>query len=152
MTRKTRESDEIELFSDAWWKKVNCKKLNVRDELDLDRKYGPRYPALPSLEKWRKLDKQRDLTDEEGRAYGRSVGEAIRALQWKELCGARNPEVSMRCTVQNTCGTDNTAAGEEARYRLWVDVTLPMMRLVREMFPRHRGNSSRGRKITRKAA
>ena len=46
---------------------------------------GPAYPDLPELAKWRALAKARPLDGDETRAYGRAVGEAIRALQAREL-------------------------------------------------------------------
>ena len=51
--------------------------LNGRPEPE---KWGPVYPALPSVEKWRKLNRARDLSDDEIRSYGAAVGAAIRAL------------------------------------------------------------------------
>ena len=89
--------------------------------------WGPVYPNLAGLEKWRKLERKRELTDEETRAYGRAVGEAIRRLNRP----AKSGPINLRCTVQNTCGTDNTAAGEDKRYRHWVDVRLPALRAER---------------------
>jgi hypothetical protein len=44
------------------------------------KEWGPIYPALPGLDKWRKLDRSRELTDSETCAYGVAVGAAIRAL------------------------------------------------------------------------
>jgi hypothetical protein len=82
--------------------------------------WGPLYPTLPGVEKWRKIDRKRPLTPQETRDYGAAVGAAIRALQRRELCGDTRIEVDLRCTVRNTTKTDNTAAGEEARYQDWL--------------------------------
>lgn len=95
-------------------------------------KWGPVYPNLAGVEKWRRLERKRALTDEETRAYGRAVGEAIRRLNRPPRSGP----ISLKCTVQNTCGTDTTAAGEAERYQHWVNVRLPAIRaarLAREM-------------------
>jgi hypothetical protein len=46
---------------------------------------NPVYPALPSVNKFRKLAGNRELTAEETKAYGRSVLEGIRALQRQEI-------------------------------------------------------------------
>lgn len=46
---------------------------------------NPVYPALPSVNKFRKLANKRDLTAEETKAYGRSVLEGIRQLQRQEI-------------------------------------------------------------------
>jgi hypothetical protein len=56
--------------------------------------HGPAYPPLPSVEKWRRLERKRDLTPDETRSYGRAVLAAIRLLN-------RPPgrvEVDLRCT------------------------------------------------------
>lgn len=98
--------------------------LNGRPEPE---SWGPRYPNLASVEKWRRLNRKRDLTDAETRAYGAAVGEAIRRLNRPP----KSAPISLKCTVQNTCGTDNTAAGEAERYRLWVEVRLPALRAAR---------------------
>jgi hypothetical protein len=89
--------------------------------------WGPVYPHLAGVEKWRKLERKRELTDAETRAYGAAVGEAIRRLNRPPRSGP----ISLKCTVQNTCGTDNTAAGEAQRYRHWVEVRLPAIRAAR---------------------
>ena len=98
--------------------------LNGRPE---PKSWGPIYPNLAGVEKWRKLERKRELTAEETRAYGAAVGEAIRRLNRPP----RSAPISLKCTVQNTCGTDNTAAGEEKRYRHWVEVRLPAIRAER---------------------
>ncbi len=92
------------------------------------KEWGPLYPNLPSVEKWRRLNRKRELTTEETRSYGAAVGEAIRKLNRP----SKYADVPMRCTVQNTCGTDNTSAGEEARYRYYVEVKLPAMKAARK--------------------
>jgi hypothetical protein len=51
--------------------------LNGKPEPD---HWGPVYPALPTVEKWRKLARKRALTADEERAYGQAVHSAIRAL------------------------------------------------------------------------
>ena len=89
--------------------------------------WGPVYPHLAGVEKWRKLERKREFTNEETRAYGRAVGEAIRRLNRPKGYGP----ITLKCTVQNTCGTDNTAAGEDKRYRHWVEVRLPALRAER---------------------
>lgn len=48
---------------------------------------NPQYPALPGVAKFRKLANGRELTKEEGKAYGRAVLEGIRSLQRLELVG-----------------------------------------------------------------
>jgi hypothetical protein len=91
--------------------------------------WGPVYPktASASVEKWRKLERKRELTADETRAYGASVGEWIRKLNRPPRSGP----ISLKCTVQNTCGTDNTATGEAERYRHWIEVRLPAIRAQR---------------------
>ena len=91
------------------------------------KEWGPVYPRMACLDKWRRLSRKRDLTDQETRDYGRAVGDAIRALN--KPPGSR--PISLKCNVQNTCGTDNTAEGEEKRYRNWVEVRLPQLRIRR---------------------
>ena len=59
-------------------------------------RYGPRYPELPSVEKWRRLNRGRDLTPEETRAYGRAVLAAIHSLNH---AGLWRVAVDLRCTV-----------------------------------------------------
>ena len=98
--------------------------LNGRPE---PKEWGPVYPKMASLDKWRRLNRKRDLTDQETRDYGRAVGDAIRALN--KPPGSK--PISLKCNVQNTCGTDNTAEGEEKRYRHWVEVRLPQLRIRR---------------------
>jgi hypothetical protein len=98
--------------------------LNGRPE---PKSWGPVYPNLAGVEKWRRLNRKRDLTDEETRAYGAAVGAAIRALNRPPRSGP----ISLKCTVQNTSGTDTTAEGEERRYRHWVEVRLPALRAER---------------------
>lgn len=63
--------------------------------------WGKRYPALPSVDKWRKLANKRELTAEETRAYGASVGAAIRLLQRQELIGSTTGKISLACTAFN---------------------------------------------------
>lgn len=76
-------------------------------KLHADQRCGPRYPALPSVEKWRRLNRGRDLTPEETREYGRAVLAAIHALNH---AGLQRSAVSLRCTVW-------TAKGAAARNR-----------------------------------
>lgn len=47
--------------------------------------FGPVYPALPSVAKFRRMANGRDLTKEEGKAYGRAVMQGILDLQKREL-------------------------------------------------------------------
>jgi hypothetical protein len=69
------------------------------------------------VEKWRKLDKKRELTKDEERQWGAAVGEAIRKLNRPVKSGP----IPMHCTVINTTkGTCNTAKGEEERYQRYV--------------------------------
>lgn len=42
--------------------------------------HGPCYPELASVEKWRRLERTRELTPDETRAYGAAVGAAFRKL------------------------------------------------------------------------
>ena len=42
--------------------------------------FGPVYPALPGLDKFRRRAASGDETDDDRRAYGRAVGEAFRKL------------------------------------------------------------------------
>jgi hypothetical protein len=87
--------------------------------------WGPLYPKTlgADVEKWRKLDKKRDLSDDEKRAWGAAVGAAIRKLNRP----SRYADVPIGCTVQNTCLDskgkllDTTAEGEERRYAAYVD-------------------------------
>jgi hypothetical protein len=116
---------------DAWKASDAYRKRPFRFE-DLNgepepKSWGPVYPNLAGLEKWRRLNRKRDLTAEETRAYGQSVGAAIRALNAPK--GSK--PISLKCTVQNTCGTDNTAAGEAERYRIWTEIRLPAIRAAR---------------------
>lgn len=92
--------------------------------------WGPKYPKSlgAAVEKWRKLEKKRELTKEEVRAYGRAVDKAIGALQRREFLGSATGYPPINCNVQNTTGTCNTAEGEERRYRHWVEVRLPAIR------------------------
>lgn len=82
--------------------------------------WGPFYPKTlgAGVEKWRKLDKKRELTKDETRQWGAAVGEAIRKLNRPAKCGP----ISLHCTVVNTSkGRCNTAEGEAARYQAYVD-------------------------------
>jgi hypothetical protein len=119
-----REAAEQEALA----KPFRFEDLNGKPE---PKSWGPVYPNLPGVEKWRKLEKKRELNDAEIRQYGASVGAAIRALQRRELCGVARTEINLKCTVINTSGTDSTAAGEAERYRLWVEVRLPAIRAER---------------------
>lgn len=116
----------MEIFSTEWWNTVNGKPGRPRDERRLDAQYGPRYPKLDCLEKYRKLAREGRPTP----GYSAAVYEAFRNLN-NPL--GRRAEIPLRCTVVNTCGTDNTAAGEDERYRLWVDVTLPIIRIAKAL-------------------
>jgi hypothetical protein len=82
-------------------------------------RWGPAYPVSlgAAVEKWRKLDKKRELTDAETRQWGGAVGEAIRKLNRP----AKSGPVPLHCTVQNTTKTCNTAEGEATRYQAYVD-------------------------------
>lgn len=42
--------------------------------------FGPKYPKLEGLEKWRRLARYRELTREEKHTYGDAVRAAIRKL------------------------------------------------------------------------
>ena len=79
--------------------------------------WGPVYPTLPGVEKWRKLERKRELTPAETREYGASVGAAIRALQYRELCGARPGPIDLRCTAR---GIKYGPGEEEAAYQRWL--------------------------------
>jgi len=94
------------------------------------KQWGPTYPKSlgAAVEKWRKLDKKRELTKDEVRAYGSAVGQAIRDLQRRELIGSKTGYPSITCNVQNTTKTCVTAEGEEKRYREWIEVRLPAIR------------------------
>ena len=70
--------------------------LNGRPEPE---SWGPIYPQLPSVEKWRKVDRTRGLTPEEEACYADSITAAIRLLQRQELMGNAGKEPSLRCTV-----------------------------------------------------
>jgi hypothetical protein len=61
--------------------------------------WGPVYPALPSVDKWRKLARKQELTGDETRAYGAAVHAAIRLLQRQELGVTGKAEVDLRCTA-----------------------------------------------------
>jgi hypothetical protein len=112
ITAKTREAE-----TEAAAKPFRFEDLDGKPE---PKSWGPLYPTLPGVEKWRKIDRKRPLSPQETREYGAAVGAAIRALQRRELCGDTRQEVDLRCTVRNTTKTDNTAAGEEARYQDWL--------------------------------
>jgi len=90
-------------------------------------KWGPTYPNLPIVEKWRKLERKRELTDTETHKYGVSVGEAIRALQRREA-GIARTETDLRCTA---IGKKQTATEEEQSYQHWL-VRLAGIRASRE--------------------
>lgn len=63
--------------------------------------WGKLYPALPSVEKWRKLARTRELTRAETCAYGAAVGAAIRLLQRQELGVTTRTEIDLRSTAFN---------------------------------------------------
>lgn len=73
---------------------VVCERLAARRAVIAgeyaDKSRNPVYPALPSVNKFRKLAAKRDLTAEETKAYGRSVLESIRELQRSELLGRKS--------------------------------------------------------------
>ena len=54
---------------------LNGKPFDSRDPA-----YGPVYPALgQTVQRWRTIANERELTEEETRAYGRAVGDAFRS-------------------------------------------------------------------------
>lgn len=65
------------------------------------KRFGPLYPALPSVEKWRRLARKRQLSAGETSAYGAAVGAAVRLLQRQELCGSASGEIDLKCTIFN---------------------------------------------------
>ena len=65
-------------------------------KLHADPRRGPVYPALPGVEKWRRLNWGRDLTPYETREYGRAVLAAIHALNH---AGLQRVKVDLRCTA-----------------------------------------------------
>jgi hypothetical protein len=76
-------------------------------------KWGPVYPALPSLDKWRKLAGKRELTADETRAYGAAVHAAIGALNAVSPRQGLNPR-SMCASGQSG---DFSAAKHRAKLR-----------------------------------
>lgn len=64
-------------------------------ELHADQRCGPRYPQLPSVEKWRRLNQGRDLTPGEISRYGQAVLTAIHNLN----AIRPHPELDLRCTA-----------------------------------------------------
>jgi len=70
-------------------------------ELHNNPECGPRYPRLEVVEKWRRLNRGRDLTREETRAYGAAVLKAIHAVNHS---GLMRTAVDTRCTVWDAKG------------------------------------------------
>lgn len=61
-----------------------------------DPHYGPVYPKLPGLDKYRRVANSGAETPEDARAYGRAVGEAFRSLN---AISAGRP-ISTACTAE----------------------------------------------------
>lgn len=83
--------------------------------------FGPTYPALPSVAKWRKLADKRELTKEETKAYGRAAIEAFRKMQRDEL---------QRCLPQRTASQAMCASGT------WLTDGKALIKAVREQHAR----------------
>jgi hypothetical protein len=91
-------------------------------------RWGKKYPAT--------LDRSK------------GIGAAIRKLQRRELCGDARLEVDLSCKRINTCkGSDNTQAGDDARYAEWI-VKLLEIRIAKQALI----NVGRGPAYQREAA
>lgn len=64
--------------------------------------HNPQYPALPAVNKWRSLAKQRELTAEEKYEYGTAVLEEIGKLNRAALLRSV-PTFKARCASGSFC-------------------------------------------------
>lgn len=64
------------------------------EAIEAPKQFGPKYPKLEGLEKFRRASRVRELTRDEKRAYGDAVGAAIRKLQRTELMRVLTPTPS----------------------------------------------------------